>query len=260
MTPLISIPPVAPLATSDYLYNKEIQKQIDNGGKSNYCFACKKEQANMNQHKQSKIHEKNSKICKFLIEGVTITEESFRILLSKSEWLNDDIIMAYLVSLKFTSTMIMPYHYITYILEDQNYDRINQCLRQNIHNYNYLCGVMSLMNGKHWSAVLINMKTSVFYFIDPLGTSQDTVNKYFKSWVQYYNNRKDALLTRKWSNILVQQPIQQDFYNCAVYSCLFIQQLINNGSVSTIQQDMYLIRQQMAASIAFYKSFEMNVL
>jgi hypothetical protein len=35
-------------------------------------------------------------------------------------------------------------------------------------------------------------KTSVFYFIDPLGTSQDTVNKYFKSWVQYYNNRKDA--------------------------------------------------------------------
>jgi hypothetical protein len=56
----------------------------------------------------------------------------------------------------------MPYHYITYILEDQNYDRINQCLRQNIHNYNYLCGVMSLMNGKHWSAVLINMKTSVF--------------------------------------------------------------------------------------------------
>jgi sulfite reductase alpha subunit-like flavoprotein len=48
VTPLISIPPVAPLATSDYLYNKEIQKQIDNGGKSNYCFACKKEQANMN--------------------------------------------------------------------------------------------------------------------------------------------------------------------------------------------------------------------
>jgi hypothetical protein len=36
----------------------------------------------MNQHKQSKIHEKNSKICKFLIEAVTITEESFRILLS----------------------------------------------------------------------------------------------------------------------------------------------------------------------------------
>jgi Ulp1 family protease len=119
---------------------------------------------------------------------------------------------------------------------------------------------MSLMNGKHWSAVLVNMKTSVFYFIDPLGTSQDTANKYFKNWVQYYNNRKDALLTRKWSNILVQQPIQQDSYNCAVYSCLFIQQLINNGSVSTIQQDMYLIRQQMAASIAFYKSFEMNVL
>ena len=168
--------------------------------------------------------------------------------------------MAYLVSLNFKSTMIMPYHYITYILEDQNHDRINQFLRQNIHNYSHLCGVMSLMNGKHWSAVLINMKTSVFYFIDPLGTSQDTANKYFKRWVQYYNNRKDALLTRKWSNILVQQPIQQDSFNCGVYSCLFIQQLINNGSVLTIQQDMYLIRQQMAASIAFYKSFVMNVL
>ena len=47
LNPFLSI---ASLASSDFFFNKEIQKQIDNGGKSNYCYACKKEVANKNQH------------------------------------------------------------------------------------------------------------------------------------------------------------------------------------------------------------------
>lgn len=129
------------------------------------------------------------------------------------------------------NTLILPYHTVNKILNSNTITNkhANFINNINIHSFDYLAGPHCI-NKNHWIAVVINIKNQQFSLLDPYGINDTDLQQHFQNWLQYYNSREDKLYI-DWKIKNYNHPIQIDAYNCAVFVCLFIQQIITNGFI-----------------------------
>lgn len=97
-----------------------------------------------------------------------------------------------------------------------------------LSNYEYIIGAL-LINNNHWLAVYIDITNFTFTIIDPLG-SRAYQTRFFNIWTDYYKNRNDCI-ERNWTTKYFEHSIQKDSVNCGVLVCVFLEHLIQFGSI-----------------------------
>ena len=115
--------------------------------------------------------------------------------------------------------------------------------RYKINDYNFIVGP-HLINGNHWLALIIDMRKKNFILLDPMQSFFD-FNINYECWLNYYNKRKDADLKIAWHKDLFQpHPIQTDYFNCGIFTIMYIQQYIINSKIdfSTDPKFLYSCR------------------
>ena len=74
----------------------------------------------------------------------------------------------------------------------------------------------------------------------------------YECWLNYYNKRKDADLKIAWHKDLFQpHPIQTDYFNCGIFTIMYIQQYIINSKIdfSTDPKFLFSCRHVVANKI-----------
>lgn len=163
------------------------------------------------------------------------------------------IIDAYLHAIQLSSSHILNFHTIAKILNhagDFNY--LND---KPIHDFFFLLGP-HLINTNHWTAIIINIPSKEFTFIDPFGASTDVVNEMFNKWLNYYHRRHDAQHSN-WKIRKFEHPIQKDSWNCGIYVCKFIEEVVSLGSITPTTTDeitnfRFSIAQQLLKWIIYW--------
>ena len=141
---------------------------------------------------------------------------------------------------KLEYTKILSYNIIHRILQ-RNYNDAD--LNINIENKTFLVG-NHLINNNHWIAFIVNLKKHVFYFIDPMGDDDDLMENRLLAWSEYYSKRADAE-NISWQLNKVNHPIQQDSFSCGQLICIFIEQIVQNGSIVFNLLDLGKHREQI---------------
>ena len=79
------------------------------------------------------------------------------------------------------------------------------------------------INDNNWVTAFKSLNENLLCYIDPFGAAQATESKMLTNV-----NKWMVALNRPKLNILhLEQTIQNDTYNCGVYSCIFMKQLLD---------------------------------
>ena len=78
----------------------------------------------------------------------------------------------------------------------------------------------------------------------------------YECWINYYNNRRDADHTIAWHKDTVPHPVQEDYFNCGVFTVNFITDYINKGKIDfkTTPDQLFVFRKQIANDIKKFYS------
>jgi Ulp1 family protease len=83
-----------------------------------------------------------------------------------------------------------------------------------------------LVNGNHWTVVLISNLTETITYINPMGTTQFALNNILKRWNDYCSLHP-ILKQKKWSADLVNHEIQKDIVSCGIFITIFMEKFIS---------------------------------
>jgi hypothetical protein len=73
-----------------------------------------------------------------------------------------------------------------------------------------------LVNGNHWTVVLISNLTETITYINPMGTTQFALNNMLKRWNDFCSLHP-ILKHKNWSADLVNHEIQKDIVSCGIF-------------------------------------------
>ena len=156
-------------------------------------------------------------------------------------------------ALQLKSTIIISYEIINHLISRRRCAYLD---RFKINDYNFIVGPL-LINTNHWVALIINLKDKIFFLLDPQNQFANFETEY-ECWINYYNNRRDADYTIAWHKDTVSHPVQEDYFNCGVFTVNFITEYINKGKIDfkTTTDQLFLFRKQIANEIKrFYSLF-----
>ena len=188
----------------------------------------------MSQHRRSQMHKKaedNNRI-KYNIACCKINIlHKDTIALMENDCLSDSVIDAVLYCKKFPKTLV-----ISSLLFGSLFLTPKVSTKRTFDNfafsdYEYIIGAF-LINNNHWLAVYIDLLNFSFTIIDPLG-SKGYQSRFFPIWEDYYKNRAD-FIDRKWTSKFVDHPRQKDSVNCGVLVCVFLEHLIQLGTIDLL--------------------------
>ena len=161
------------------------------------------------------------------------------------------IIYGYLKALQLKSTIVISYEIINHLITRGTCAYLD---RFKINDYNFIVGP-HLINSNHWVALIINLKDKIFFLLDPRNQFANFETQY-ECWINYYNNRRDADHTIAWHKDTVPHPVQEDYFNCGVFTVNFITDYINKGKIDfkTTPDQLFVFRKQIANDIKKFYS------
>ena len=119
----------------------------------------------------------------------------------------------------------------------------------NVNQYDYIVGPY-LINGNHWTAIIIDVQEKLFLAIDPQIFKSDLLDNQFEIWLQYCIRHESSSV---WKKTIIDHPIQNDEYNCGVFVMLFITNYIKNGRINFETHNLHSHRLIIAETIKNYK-------
>jgi hypothetical protein len=184
----------------------------------------------------------------FTTKKVIIYKGPFAELLSPDQYLQDDIIHAYLSCIKKNKrVLVIPATTSFKIFSGEN----NIYKNDNLTNYDQI--VMPLLiNGNHWTCVLINNSTCEFIYINPFIATHEETKQKFELWRQFSESRREFQLF-KWTCKNVNHSVQNDSVNCGVFICVFIQrfiEMVQDFSFDSSKENLLNLRKHIADTLS----------
>ncbi|KAF9459469.1 cysteine proteinase, partial [Collybia nuda] len=104
-------------------------------------------------------------------------------------------------------------------------------------------------NNAHWTGAAINFRQKRIESYDSMGMRRDVVFQLLRSYLdsEHRNKKKKPFDFTGWvDHSLEQEPLQENGYDCGVFTCQFLQGLSRGDEyVSCTQQDMPHLRRRM---------------
>ncbi|ODV91388.1 hypothetical protein CANCADRAFT_25506, partial [Tortispora caseinolytica NRRL Y-17796] len=195
-------------------------------------------------------------VYSFRIE-VTIRDLST---LGEHNWLNDNIIDFYLALVTERSrtngdlkkSFCFSTHFYT-TLATKGYAGVERWARRKkveIKEQDYVFVPVNL-NNTHWCLSVINRNKKRFEYYDSLGGG---AGKAFRLLREYLSAQTGETDLSDWDDYTSKDsPLQQNGYDCGVFTCKTAELLARDAPLAYTQKDMPAIRQQMAYEIIHQK-------
>ncbi|KAG6885941.1 hypothetical protein C0993_007443 [Termitomyces sp. T159_Od127] len=100
----------------------------------------------------------------------------------------------------------------------------------------------------HWTSAAINFRKKRIESFDSMGIRRDMVFKALRAYIdaEHRNKKKTPFDFRDWQDYSIDEPQQENGYDCGVFTCQFLQGLSRGDDVIRFtQKDMPALRRRM---------------
>ncbi|KAG6845661.1 hypothetical protein H0H87_005868 [Tephrocybe sp. NHM501043] len=108
----------------------------------------------------------------------------------------------------------------------------------------------------HWTSAAINFRRKRFESYDSMGTRRDNVFRALRAYIdaEHRNKKKKAFDFTGWQDYSIDEPQQENGYDCGVFTCQFLQGLSRgDDTIRFTQKDMPALRRRMIWEIGNVK-------
>ncbi|KAK9454325.1 hypothetical protein V1511DRAFT_501700 [Dipodascopsis uninucleata] len=208
----------------------------------------------------------NHDLNRVLVSGfrIDITVRDIRTL-GDGQWLNDNIIDFYLEmitqrsristtdGLSIPRSFVYTTHFYT-TLSNKGYKGVSRWAKRKqlvLDQTDYIFVPINVHN-THWCVSIINLKNRRFEYYDSLGGGAGDAFDHLRQYI--VNESKQQVYDLNdidyWTEYVSKDsPMQENGYDCGVFTCKTIEVLSRNGLFSFSQKDMSIIRRRMIYEI-----------
>jgi len=108
----------------------------------------------------------------------------------------------------------------------------------------------------HWTSAAINFRRKRIESYDSMGTRRDNVIKTLRGYLdaEHRNKKKKPFDFTGWEDYSIEEPQQENGYDCGVFTCQYLQGLSRGDEVVRFtQKDMPSLRRRMIWEIGHAK-------